>query len=1177
MVQFNKLRITGFKSFADNTELDILPGLTGVIGPNGCGKSNVTESLRWVMGENSAKSMRGGGMDDVIFSGTSNRAARNFAEVVLTVQNDLQNAPEPFTNTETLEISRRIDRGMGSDYRINGKAMRASDIQLLFADSSTGAHSPSIVSQGRVTHLVNAKPVDRRRVLEDAAAISGLHNRRKEAEQKLRAAEKNLTRVDDLLGQKSGLYEQLVKQAKQAQRYRTLSDTIRRLDVQMIVMEWRKIEQDAVSAQSAMEEANEQQNAIKVRLHEAQQERQSVQQQQATLQARYETLQQQANKIWRDKERAEEELARHAQSKADLEQQQQSLTHDNEHETQAIANAEQKLVTLTEEQQQLEAQTARFTEDYEAAIATRDAGRATFDQAAEQTQQQRQQLTTVQTQQQFLQQNINNASNEQQRLQNELTRTRDALEALMKDGNLAEQLAEAQAQQQQYAETAQTQQERLVQLEKQAEIANETVKQTYDALQTAQAQLRQVDTEIKALTALTEQRDQQASFKTVLDQTQVQGGYEQALTLALGRELRAGLETDKPFYWQDMNADSLPALPAGTTVLADVVEAPAALRKALQMVGVVRDTAQGAELQKQLQPGQLLVTTDGYGWRWDGYTVTPQAEQFTQERDTRVLLQQRNRLKELETERVPAQESVTQTEGRYTQATQQQQDVRQSIQDCRTQLNDAQRAAQSTQHTVNQLQQRVIETQTRQQGLQDKEQDLQQRAAQQEATIEGLRTEQQSLPDLSTLQDTLAQLQQVQQDAEQAYRTAEQHYLSLSNQQQQTQMRQRELTQQQQDWQRTLEQSTQRLTTLQQRAEKITTALAELPAPDHWHEQMEQAEKNGKELQGQLAELQTERDGGQDAERTIDRKLEQYQEEFMQVREQFARAETHFHNTQSNREQLQERCIQQLDDTIENVLAQAQQNTEEDTQTGDLVQLRAKHERARQERDRLGAINLRAEEEANELKDAIDTLSVEKNDIQEAIDKLRTGISTLNRDARKKMLTAFDQVNERFKTVFARLFNGGEAYLKLVDAEDPLEAGLEIYACPPGKKLQTLSLLSGGEQTMTATALIFAMFLTQPSPICILDEIDAALDDANVERMCDLLREFAATHPTRFIVITHNAITMSYMDRLYGVTMAEKGVSKLVSVDLAQMSVANDMFPPNAQRQADDALAVAAE
>lgn len=1170
MVQFNKLRITGFKSFADTTEMDILPGLTGVIGPNGCGKSNVTESLRWVMGENSAKSMRGGGMDDVIFSGTSNRNARNFAEVVLTVENDLQNAPEPFTTTETLEISRRIDRGMGSDYRINGKTMRASDIQLLFADSSTGAHSPSIVSQGRVTHLVNAKPIERRRVLEDAAAISGLHNRRKEAEQKLRAAEKNLTRVDDMLLQKSGSYEQLVKQAKQAQRYRTLSDTIRRLDVQMIALEWRKIDQDGEQAQTAMHAANEKQNEIKIRLHEAQQERTALQEQQSGLNARYETLQQQANKVWRDKERAEEELARHAQSKTDLEQQQTSLTHDQQHETQNIANADEKLQYLTSEQQQLETQLERFADDYQAALEQRDTTRAAYDQAAEQTQDLRQQLATVQTQSQFLNQNINTVTNEQQRLQADLSRTQEALAELTKNGDLAAQLQDAEAQQQTANQTVQTQQERLITLEKQAETANENVKQAYDALQTAQSQLRALDTEIKALTALTEQRDNHTKFRTALDQTQVQTGYERALTLALGRELHAGLEKDNPFYWQETNSGSLPPLPAGITALADVVEAPANLRKALQMVGVVSDNTQGQALQQQLLPGQLLVSTDGYGWRWDGYTVTPEAEQFTQERDTRQLLQQRNRLKELQAERIPAEEQVTQADAHYQQMTQQQQDVRQSIQDCRSQLSDAQRQLQSANQQVNQLQQRVIETQTRQQAFQDKEADLQQRIAQQDERLATLQTEKDALADLTEMQETLAELQRTQQTAEATYREAEQHYLSLSAQQQQSQQRQRELTQQQADWQRTLEQSQQRLTSLQQRIEKITTALAELPSPDHWQEQMRTSEATAETLQQDLAALQTEREVFLQQDRTIEQKLQNDQEDFMQVREQLARAETHFHNTQANREQLQERCLQQLDDTIENILAQTADST--DLENADLSQLRQKHERARGERDRLGAINLRADEEANELKDAIDTLTVEKADIQEAIDKLRTGISTLNRDARKKMLAAFEEVNQRFKTVFARLFNGGEAYLQLVDAEDPLEAGLEIYACPPGKKLQTLSLLSGGEQTMTATALIFAMFLTQPSPICILDEIDAALDDANVERMCDLLREFAATHPTRFIVITHNAITMSYMDRLYGVTMAEKGVSKLVSVDLAQTVVANDLFP-----QDSSSMAVAAE
>jgi chromosome segregation protein len=1177
MVQFNKLRITGFKSFADTTEMDILPGLTGVIGPNGCGKSNVTESLRWVMGENSAKSMRGGGMDDVIFAGTTNRGARNFAEVVLTVENDKHAAPEPFTNTDVLEISRRIDRGMGSDYRINGKAMRASDIQLLFADSSTGANSPSIVSQGRITHLVNAKPVDRRRVLEDAAGISGLHNRRKEAEQRLRAAEKNLLRVDDLLVQKSGYYEQLLKQAKQAQRYRTLSDTIRRLDVQMLTLEWRKIDQDGEQAQTAMHEANEKQNELKLELHNLQTERQSTQAHYQELLNQYETLQYQANKILRNKERAEEELARHAQSKQDLEQQEQSVSYDTQHETQNVETAREKLDQLTSDLHNVQSQMENFATDYDRASTERDSQRATFQAASDATQQQRQELATVQNQQNFLQQQIDRARNEQQRLQQESARVAEALEELSQYGDLANQLERAQTTVNSTQESLQNQQDNLISLEKQADLANDALKQSYEVLQSAQSALRQLDTEINALTTLTTRQEQQHSFKTALNQTNVKAGYENALTLALGRELLAGLESDKPFYWQNVSYDSLPPLPAGVTCLADVAEAPESLRNALRMIGVVEDVSQGPALQQKLLPGQLLVSRDGYGWRWDGYTVTPQAENVTQERETRQLLQQRNRLKELQAARVPAQTEQEQAQQAYDHCKVQQDEARQAIQTARTNLQDAQRTLQSAQQDVTRLQQRVIEIQTRQQSLQEKQTDVTERLTQQNEIVDNLHTEQQGLADISELQQALTALQQAQTEAEEQYRTAEQHFLSLTSQQQQAQQRQRDLQQQQQDWTTRLEQSQQRLDTLQERATKITEALRDLPSPDHWQEQMKQADLDGQTLQAEIQTVQAQRDEAQQQDRTFENNIQNVQESIMQVREQLARAETHYHNTVQNREQLQERCLQQLDETIENIVAQAEQDTQTDLNSLDLQQLRQKHERARQERDRMGAINLRADEEATELNTEIETLTTEKNDIQEAIDKLRHGISTLNRDARKKMLAAFDQVNQRFKDVFTRLFTGGEAHLQLVDAEDPLEAGLEIFACPPGKKLQTLSLLSGGEQTLTATALIFAMFLTQPSPICILDEIDAALDDANVERICKLLREFALTHPTRFIVITHNAITMSYMDRLYGVTMAEKGVSKLVSVDLQHAQAANDSNPPQKAAQQDNAMAVAAE
>lgn len=1147
MVQFSKLKLSGFKSFADNTELEIMPGLTGIVGPNGCGKSNLTEALRWLMGETSAKSLRGGEMDDVIFAGSGKRSSRNFAEVTLTLGNPNQTAPEPYAKLDTIEISRRIDRGMGSDYRINGKIVRASDVQLFFADSATGAHSPSIVSQGRVSDLISAKPVDRRRVLEDAAAISGLHNRRKEAETRLRAAEKNLTRVDDLLGQKSGLYEQLVKQAKQAERYRTLSDTIRRLEALSMAMEWQRVHEDIEAAQASMMVANEAQNQAKQGMYDLSKQREALQSHWDTTERQLQSLQDNIQTLQRQKDRAEEELRRYTQSLADLQQQQQSAQHDHEYETEAQNTAQEKITALTAEHAELEQKLQNFSSDVETARNAANSAKDAHSEAQQQLSAARAQMATLTAQRHMLHQQSQRLHTEQQNLQNEQTRVQQVLAQLATDLQAAD-LDSVRNRVQQDEQTLQSVHDQTAQHEANAQDSQRNTQAAYETLQTTQSALRAIDTEIKALAALAEADHAKHDHAFALDQVTVDSGYEQALTVALGRELRAGLTGDAPMFWQQPSDIVLPDLPNGSVSLYSVVKAPNALHLALNAIGVVENKAAGEALVGKLQPGQMLVSRDGYGWRWDGYNVTPQAQNSAQERETKQLLEQRNRLAVLRDERVAAEENFTAADTAHKELQATHATLQQAISQSRAQANDVQRSLSQTRAQLLQSERAQADLQARQQALGDKQQDLAARLQSNSEHTASLQQQIDALPPEADSQNALQALQETAQTAEQTYRSAEQHFHGLNTQQTQWQSRLHVVTQEQKEWQSRAEQSAMRVANLNERLEKITTALGELKSPDHVEEQLQESNRRIATIEQERSDVQTRRSELNAQRQGFDKQNQEYQEALMGARETLVRAETTFHNSQQTLEQLQERCLMNLE-CAPNEVAEQFKLTDEDL--GQNMQIiRGKQDRARAERERIGAVNLRAEEESQVLGEEMTTLTTEKEDVVAAIEKLRHGISTLNRDARKKMLAAFEEVNTRFKDVFTRLFNGGEAHLQLIDADDPLEAGLEIFASPPGKRLQTLTLLSGGEQSLTAIALIFAMFLTNPSPICILDEIDAALDDANVERICNLLKDFSKTHPTRFLVITHNNVTMNYMHRLYGVTMIEKGISKLVSVDL---------------------------
>ena len=854
-MKFKKIKILGFKSFVDQTDIVIEEGLTGIVGPNGCGKSNVVESLRWCMGETSPKSMRSSGMEDVIFSGTSDRPARNNAEVTIFLDNKDRNAPSEFNNDEEIQIRRKIEIEKGSEYRINGKEVRARDVQRLFADLSTGAHSPSLISQGRVGALINAKPIDRRAVLEEAAGISGLHSRRHEAELKLKGAENNLQRLKDIMRQLNTQINNLQKQAKQAEAYKSISEEITRLEGIVTYLKWYNL-------RDSFEKSN-----------------------------------------------------------TDLKSSEQLIQKYTLEVTQATndqAKANEKIQPLREKEIEAAAKLNRINLE-----------RESLDKEEERIKELKTSL------EQSIQQNIGDYEREQYQLENAL---RD-LEALnTKKSELGSEVSLQDFDNDQVSGLK----EEKKQLEAQIDELEENIEK-YNSIK-----LSKRDDWQKSLISEENLRSRESTLKEV-------EGY------------------DDPKNWTQIFSDKF------YNSLRDISDR----------------VINAKELTEEAKKSYDKASSDAK----DAATMSMQLRENLRQKDV---------------------------EEKHSDWNYEYQRLNKNIQSSRKQIDE--------------LKQRRIKS--------------------------------------------------------------EEELKKIIN-----------------------------------RPEEIAQKRGQLIETKGF------AEKERQFAADRLAEADNEL-------KKYENVLRKAQNDLANVRESKGRTEATKELAESRLSELETESLEKYNCRPESIISSLSISDDLETLQNNFERNETKLEKLKQQRDTLGVVNLRADLETKEIEQELEKMNSEKTDLETAIKKMRESIEELNKEGRARLLEAFDIVNNHFKEVFIKLFNGGKAHLELIDADDPLEAGLEMMVSPPGKKLQSMSLLSGGEQALTAMSLIFAVFLTNPSPICVLDEVDAPLDDANVERFCNLLDDIAEKTNTKFLIITHHALTMSRMDRLFGVTMAERGVSQIVSVDL---------------------------
>jgi chromosome segregation protein len=849
-MEFKKIQLNGFKSFADKTNFLIEEGLTGIVGPNGCGKSNIVESLRWAMGETSAKSMRGSGMEDVIFSGTSNKASKNIAEVSIEVENKNNEGPVQYRELEEISVRRKIEKDKGSKFYINDKEVRARDAQMFFADLSTGAHSPSMISQGRIGALVTAKPTDRRAILEEAAGISGLHVRRHEAELRLGAAENNLKRADELRRQQEKQLANLQKQAEEATKYKLITDQIKKIEAGLYYLKLIEIDKEIQIENEINSEAGGEVEGFNVKISEL------------------------------------ENL---------------------------IKTAMDKVSPLREK-------------------------------------------------------NIENLSRiqrlnlELQNLDEENTRTQDEIEAIKK--------------------SLQTLDEDITREKGIIIDANSNEKR----LKEEKADLIEIDSKYFETEKLSSEELEDAKKKLKQEQKAVD--------------------------------DVVNTIAEGTVNIS---------------VGPIKNVKNSIDRVKELinsnEINQAITLLDRCNMELDSF------------------------LNDLKNEK--SREELL---------------------------------------SINEKSQNIKQLQEKYADAYSKNQSIKNESIKRNERIKTIETEIES-------------------------------------------------------WINLLSNSEKMVAELTERKNKLTAQLKELD-----NQPSVQAERKG-QISENLRISDKEKIDNDTVIKETDQKIEtlraqlnEIQEQSIQIRERKASSGATIEGLQKRKSDLLDRINSELSLTEENILENSNLNGVEELPNA--VDQEDSLDKKKQEREKLGSVNLKADEETSKYEDEIKKMEQDRSDLVTAIVKLKDSINELNQKGRERLTEAFEKVNRKFNEVYTKLFNGGNAKLELVDSDDPLEAGLEMLVSPPGKRLQSITLLSGGEQALTALSLIFAVFLTNPSPICVLDEVDAPLDDANVTRFCSLLEELIKITNTKFIIVTHHALTMSKMNRLYGVTMPEKGISQLVAVDL---------------------------
>ena len=1135
-MKFKSIRISGFKSFLESTEIPIDNGLTGIVGPNGCGKSNIVEAMKWVMGENSARQMRGDGMDDIIFSGTNERPARNFAEVSIKLDNAEKKAPSNFNHFDEIEISRKIEREKGSIYRVNGKQVRSRDIQLIFADNGTGARSSGIVSQGRISQIIDSSPENRRVILEEAANIKGLHSRRHEAELKLNGATDNLSRLLDIEQTYNEQLVELEKQARKASRYRSVGERLRKAESTLFIKLLNSSETDLKNFKNELEIATDRVNQAQLDVSKNTKSKlvafdkiPELKKIEAEKAAFLQSLN--INKI-----RLEEEKSSANKTLDNIFNQISQIEIDIEREEEIKEDSKKSLLNLEDEEKKLKTESKAFEGKIDQAISLVKELKKKSDEAD-------QDLSSINSK-------IYSINSNKENIEKRIT---DLKEKIKK--------SEFQIPQFNILEEEKSFKENKAKIIKGRKLLEEknklliTKKNEYEAIKKILNDLNKAKTEAdykvnitKAeLNSLSSLLGHDTSSKETLENSiDSFASLEKSIGSILGETLLApvlsNLDTPKntPFWRKNLKGIIETKLPDGVKPIIKNIKNNSILDLALLGVGIVDNEEIAFKLQDKLSFGQALTTVEGGLWRWDGFVQPPQVQNSYSERLQNIakLRSLEKEFPNLENRQKSIQSNIDKNE-LYINV------IEKNILELESQIYDLIEANNNLNLLNTKIESKIgsskilVKEHQNIIDLSNKELNLLNKELINSSNLPLLLTEELKIRNIAdqcrnSLTDAMAAEQQVRNH--ESYQSR--NLLQIKNQKN--------------NWKKREDEAIARLLTLQNRQKSLSEEKQKLMnLPDNFKKREDELNL---EINKALQLRNKAADNLVEAETNLNEleKLEKLSEQNMSsLREEMIKIEAKLNLSKSQVKNIEERVWEKLRINTDQLyeIANLDKNDEIDIS---IDALEKTVHRLINERDSIGAVNLRAEEEMKEMRDKIKTMSDERIDLEQAIDKLKTGIFELNKEGRQRLKESFEEVNKNFKNLFQKLFGGGNAELKLIGNEDPLHAGLEVLASPPGKKMQLLSLLSGGEQALTAISLIFSVFLCNPAPICILDEVDAPLDDSNVGRFCNLLEKIVEETDTYFMVVTHHRLTMAKMDRLFGVTMEQKGISRLVAVNLEQ-------------------------
>ena len=1135
-MKFKSIRISGFKSFLESTEIPIDNGLTGIVGPNGCGKSNIVEAMKWVMGENSARQMRGDGMDDIIFSGTNERPARNFAEVSIKLDNTEKKAPSNFNHFDEIEISRKIEREKGSVYRVNGKQVRSRDIQLIFADNGTGARSSGIVSQGRISQIIDSSPENRRVILEEAANIKGLHSRRHEAELKLNGATDNLSRLLDIEQTYNEQLVELEKQARKAARYRSVGERLRKAESTLFIKLLHSSETELKNFKKEFEIATDDVNKAQLDVSKSTKSKLAafdkipeLKKIEAEKAAFLQSLN--INKI-----RLEEEKSSANKTLDNISNQISQIEIDIEREEEIKEDSKKTLLNLVDEEKKLIIESKAFEGKIDQAISLVKELKKKSDEAD-------QDLSSINSK-------IYSINSNNENIEKRITDLKEKIkksEFQIPQFNILEE-------QKSFKENK----VKIIEGKKLLEEKNKlllTKKNEYEAIKNILNDLNKAKTEAdykvnitKAeLNSLSSLLGHDTSNKETLENSiDSFASLEKSIGSILGETLLApvlsNLDTPKntPFWRKNLRGVIETKLPDGVKPIIKNIKNNSILDLALLGVGVVDNEEIAFKLQNKLSFGQALTTVEGGLWRWDGFVQPPEVQNSYSERLQKIakLRSLEKKFPDLENKQKNIQNNINKNETYINVIEKNILELENEIYDLIEEknnlnlLNTKIESKISSSTILIKEHQNIID-------LSNKELNSLNKELINSSNLPLLLTEELKIRNIAdqcrnSLTDAMAAEQQVRNHESFQSR----NLLQIKNQKT--------------NWVKREDEAIARLLTLQNRQKNLSEEKQKLMnLPDNFKKREDELNL---EINKALLVRNKAADNLVEAETNLNEleKLEKLSEQKLSLlREEMIKIEAKLNLSKAQVKNIEDRVWEKLriknDQLYE--IANLDKNDEIDIS---IDALEKTVQRLINERDSIGAVNLRAEEEMNEMRDKIKTMSDERIDLEQAIDKLKTGIFELNKEGRQRLKESFEEVNKNFKNLFQKLFGGGSAELKLVGNEDPLLAGLEVLASPPGKKMQLLSLLSGGEQALTAISLIFSVFLCNPAPICILDEVDAPLDDSNVGRFCNLLEKIVEETDTYFMVVTHHRLTMAKMDRLFGVTMEQKGISRLVAVNLEQ-------------------------